>query len=105
TGTDPGRTVSQLDNSSIDIPNAQTVFVNFTWRIKSTNPSSGGMVFITMTINGQQVSPSVGAIGGQRFRFFVELWTFDIASSSFQYGYQGQSSRVGVPLHVWFNSA
>ena len=102
--TVPGSTVSQLGNRSIFIPNAQTGFVNFTWSIKSTNPSSGGMVFITMTINGQQVSPSVGAIGGQGFRFFFELWTFDIASSSFLYGYQGQGSRVGVPLQVWFNS-
>ncbi len=102
--TVPGSTVSQLGNRSIFIPNAQTGFVNFTWSIKSTNPSPGGMVFITMTINGQQVSPSVGAIGGQGFRFFFELWTFDIASSSFLYGYQGQGSRVGVPLQVWFNS-
>ncbi len=56
--TVPGSTVSQLGNRSIFIPNAQTGFVNFTWSIKSTNPSPGGMVFITMTINGQQVSPS-----------------------------------------------
>ncbi len=102
--TVPGSTVSQLGNRSIFIPNAQTGFVNFTWSINSKTPSPGGMVFITMTINGQQVSPSVGAIGGQGFRFFFELWTFDIASNSFQYGYKGQSSRVGVPLQVWFNS-
>src|SRR5438093_12395115 len=81
--TVPGSTVWQLGNRSIFIPNAQTGFVNFTWTINSKAPSPGGMVFITMTINGQQVSPSVGAIGGQRFRFFFELWTFHIASSSF----------------------
>ena len=103
--TVPGSTVPQLGNRSIFIPNAQTGFVNFTWSIISKSPpSQGGMVFITMTINGQQVSPSVGAIGGQGFRFFFELWTFDIASSSFQYGYQAQGSRVGLPLQVWFNS-
>ncbi len=100
--TVPG-TVPQLGNSSIFIPNAQTAIVNFTWVITSRN-TVGGMVFITMTINGQQVSPSVGAVAGQRFRFFFELWTYDLASNSFQYGYKGQNSRVGVPLQVWFNS-
>jgi hypothetical protein len=63
------------------------------------------MVFINMTINGQQVSPPVGAVLGQRFRFFFELWTYDVASNSFQYGYKGQNSRVGLPLQVWFNAA
>ena len=101
--TFPGSTVPQLGNSSIFLPNAQTALVNFTWVITSRNPA-GGMVFINMTINGQKFSPSVGAVAGQRFRFFFELWTYDVASNSFQYGYKGQNSRVGVPLQVWFNS-
>jgi hypothetical protein len=101
--TAPGDTVPVLGNSSTFIPNAQTALMNFTWSI-SSNPSQGGMIFLRMTINGQQVSPPVGAVGGQRFRFFFELWTYDVTSSSFQYGYKGQNSRVGVPLQVWFNS-
>jgi len=102
--TVPANIVPQLGNSSVFIPNGRTAFVNFTWSVTSKS-SQGGMIFINMRINGQQVSPPVGAVGGQRFRFFFELWTFDIASNSFQYGYKGQSSRVGVPLQVWFNSA
>jgi len=102
--TVPASIVPQLGNSSVFIPNGRMAFVNFTWSVTSKS-SQGGMIFINMRINGQQVSPPVGAVGGQRFRFFFELWTFDIASSSFQYGYRGQSSRVGVPLQVWFNSA
>ena len=102
--TVPASIVPQLGNSSVFIPNGRTAFVNFTWSVTSKS-SQGGMIFINMRINGQQVSPPVGAVGGQRFRFFFELWTFDIASNSFQYGYKGQSSRVGVPLQVWFNSA
>jgi len=102
--TVPASIVPQLGNRSVFIPNGRTAFVNFTWSVTSKS-SQGGMIFINMRINGQQVSPPVGAVGGQRFRFFFELWTFDIASNSFQYGYKGQSSRVGVPLQVWFNSA
>jgi hypothetical protein len=97
-------TVPQLGNSSVFVPNLQTAFVNFTWSISSKSVQ-GGMVFVKMTINGQQVSPLVGAVGGQRFRFFFELWTYDTSSQSFQYGYKAQNSRVGVPLQVWFNSA
>ena len=98
-----GDAVPQLGNSSIFIPNEQTALMNFTWSIASSI-SRGGLIFLNMTINGNQVTTSVGAVGGQRFRFFFELWTFDVASNSFQYGYKVQNSRVGVPLQVWFNS-
>jgi len=98
-----GDAVPQLGNSSIFIPNEQTALMNFTWSIASSI-SRGGLIFLNMTINGKQVTTSVGAVGGQRFRFFFELWTFDVASNSFQYGYKVQNSRVGVPLQVWFNS-
>ena len=108
TSTSPNPTASgstpQLGNSSIFIPNKQTASVNFTWSI-SSRYTRGGMILINMVINGRQVSSTVGATGGQRFRFFFELWTFDVRSNSFQYGYKGQNSRIGVPLQVWFNSA
>src|SRR5438094_7553926 len=95
--TVPASIVPQLGNNSVFITNGRMAFVNFTWTV-SAKSSKRGLIFINMRINGQQVSPPVGAVGGQRFRFSFELWTFDIASSSFQYGYRGQSSRVGVPL-------
>ncbi len=101
--TIPASSVPQLGNSSIFIPNGQTALLNFTWSIESRYPR-GGMIFLNMTINGQQVSPSVGAVAGQKFRFSFELWTFDVASNSFQYGYKGQNSWVGIPLQLWFNS-
>lgn len=101
--TVPASSLPQLGNSSIFIPNTQTALLNFTWSIDS-DQTRGGTVFLNMTINGRQVSPSVGAVGGQKFRFFFELWTYDVASNSFQYGYKGQNSWVGVPLQVWFSS-
>lgn len=106
TGMSPNATnpspVKELGNSSIFVPNAQTGMLNFTWTITSTS-SRAGLLFANITINGQPFSPIVGAVGGLKFRFFFELWTFDVASNSFQYGYKGQTSRVGVPLQVWFN--
>ena len=100
--TVPASSIPQLGTSSIFIPNAQTALMNFTWSI--SNKTRGGIVFLNMTINDQHVSPSVSAAGGQKFRFFFELWTYDVGSNSFQYGYKGQNSWVGVPLQVWFNS-
>jgi hypothetical protein len=97
-------TVPTLGNSSIFIPNAQTSILNFTWSIDSRATSSG-VVYLNMTINGRPVSSSVGAVGGQKFRFFFELWTFDVVSKSFHYGYKEQNSWIGVPLQVWFNSS
>jgi len=102
--TFPASSIPQLGNSSIFIPNAQTALLNFTWSIDSKEVR-GGMVFLNMTINGRQVSPFVGALGGQKFRFFFELWTYNVESNSFQYGYPGQNSWIGLPLQVWFNSS
>src|SRR5260370_2307223 len=102
--TIPASSIPQLGNSSIFIPNAQTALLNFTWSIDSKDPT-GGMIFLNMTINDQHVSPSIGAFAAQKFRLFFELWTFDVVSNSFQYGYKGQISWVGVPLQVWFNSS
>jgi hypothetical protein len=101
--TTPGTTVPEIGESLVFIPNAQTASVNFTWTINSRSLQSG-MVFVHLTVNGQQVSPQIGAVRGQRFRYFFELWTYDVASSLFEYGYKGQSSRIGLPLQVWFNS-
>ena len=102
--TTPAKSIPQLGNSSIFILKSQTALLNFTWSIDSKNPR-GEMIFLNMTVNGARVSPPVGAVAGQKFRFLFELWTFDVASNSFQYGYKGQNSWVGLPLEVWFNSS
>lgn len=106
TSTSPNATspasVPALGSGEIFVPNAQTASLNYAWSIPS-NYSRGGLVFINLNINGQSISPSVGAVGGQRFRFFFELWTYDVVSNSFEYGYKGSGSRIGSPLQVWFN--
>jgi hypothetical protein len=99
----PASSLPQLGNSSIFIPNAQTASLNFTWSISST-ATVGPMMFLNMTVNGEHFSPSIGAVGGQRFRLFFELWTFDVASNSFGYGYKGEGSSLGPWLQVWFNA-
>ena len=101
--TIPARSIPQLGNSSIFILKAQTALLDFSWSIDFKNP--GRMVFLNMTVNGARVSPPIGAVAGQKFRLLFELWTFDVVSNSFQYGYKAQNSWVGLPLEVWFNSS
>lgn len=99
----PANSLQQLGNRSIFVPNASTASLNFTWSISSKAPI-GSMTFLNMTVNGEHFSPSVGAMGGQGFRLFFELWTFDVASNSFVYGYRGQGTGIGAWLQVWFNT-
>jgi len=75
----------------------------FTWSVQSENVTVG-VTRLHLLVNGQQFSSSVGALNGRNFRFIFELWTFDQASNSFQYGWQGSFSRVGTWLQVWFNA-
>lgn len=93
--------VLQIGNDSIFIPNGQTGFLAFTWVLNSRSIVNG-MEFVNLTINGQKVTPAIGAVGGH-FRFFFELWTYDTGSGSFLYGYEVQNARIGAPLQLWFN--
>ena len=86
------------------IPNGKTASLNFTWAILSEN-QNGSVTHLNMSINGRQFSSPVGAGLGRDFRFIFELWAYDLPSNSFQYGWQGQPSRVGEWLQVWFNTS
>jgi hypothetical protein len=100
----PASSAPQIGNTSRFIPNGQTASINFTWTINSES-QAGGLVVLNMTVNGQQLSPPVGAVRGLKFRFFFEIWTYDLAANSFLYGYEASGSRMGNWLQVWFNAA
>jgi hypothetical protein len=100
--TSPAGSVPELGSTEVFVPNSRTAVLNYTWKIAS-NYTQGGLVFMNLNINGQSISPRVGTVGGQKFRFFFELWTYDTVSGSFEYGYKGSSSRIGSPLQLWFN--
>lgn len=77
--------------------------MNFNWTILSTS-KAGQQVSVRLAVNGgSPASPPVSGRTGQDFRLVFELWTYDLSSSTFQYGWRGQSSRVGTWLQVWFN--
>jgi len=101
--TSPAPTPSELGKMERFVSDGETSNIDFTWTIESTN-RTGNLVFVNLQINGQSVSSApVGAASGSKFRLIFELWTFDLSSGSFQYGYPGEISQVGTWLQVWFS--
>ena len=96
----------ELGRTEQFINDGATSRINFTWTIVSSHQTAG-MVYLNVSINGQSTvssAPVVTGPGGY-FRLIFELWTFDPASGSFQYGYPGQFSQVGVWLQIWFKTS
>jgi len=104
--TTPSTTLPQLGATEHFINNGETSRINFNWTIESSYQTAG-LTYLNVSINGQPTisSAPVGTASGRNFRLIFELWTFDPVSGSFQYGYPGQTSQVGVWLQVWFNAS
>ena len=96
-------TVPEIGSTERFIDAGDTARIEFQWNIISKN-QTGGMVFLRLVINGEEFSSPVGAVSGRGFRFIFELWTFDLAAKSFQYGWKDESSRRGAWLQVWFDA-
>ena len=103
--TTPATTLPQLGATEQFINDGETSRINFNWTIESSYRTAG-LTYLNVSINGQPSisSAPVGTASGRNFRLIFELWTFDPVSGSFQYGYPGQTSQVGVWLQVWFNA-
>lgn len=101
--TSPAPT-GQIGEATDFVPNAENSSVDFHWKISHTS-RIGNLTFLSLELNGQQISPSAGTQSGANFRFVFELWTFDSRSGLFQYGWQGQNTRVGSWLQVWFSTS
>ena len=103
--TSPAAPLPELGRVDRFVSDGETSNINFTWTVESTN-QTGGVVFLNLRINGQSVSSApVGAVSGRDFRLIFELWTFDLSSGSFQYGYPGEFAQIGTWLQVWFSTS
>ena len=104
--TTPATTLPQLGATEQFINDGETSRINFNWAVESSYQTAG-LTYLNVSIDGQSTisSAPVGTASGRNFRLIFELWTFDPVSGSFQYGYPGQTSQVGVWLQVWFNAS
>ena len=104
--TTPTTTLPQLGATEQFTNDGETSRISFNWTIESSYQVAG-LTYLNISIAGQSPisSAPVGTPSGRNFRLIFELWTFDPVSGSFQYGYPGQTSQVGVWLQVWFNAS
>ena len=104
--TTPTTTLPQLRATEQFINDGETSRISFNWTIESSYQVAG-LTYLNISIAGQSPisSAPVGTPSGRNFRLIFELWTFDPVSGSFQYGYPGETSQVGVWLQVWFNAS
>lgn len=104
--TTPATTLPQIGATEQFINDGETSRINFNWTVESSYQIAG-LTYLDVSIDGQPTvsSAPVGTASGRNFRLIFELWTFDPVSGSFNYGYPGQTSQIGVWLQVWFNAS
>ena len=104
--TNPATTLPQVGATERFVNDGETSRINFNWTVESSYQTAG-LTYLNVSFDSQPTisSAPVGTASGRNFRLIFELWTFDAVSGSFQYGYPGQTSQVGVWLQVWFNAA
>ncbi len=103
--TSPATPLPELGRLDRFVGDGETSNINFTWTVESTN-QTGDLVFLNLQINGQSVSSApIGSVSGSNFRLIFELWTFDLSSGSFEYGYPGEFAQIGTWLQVWFSTS
>ncbi len=101
--TSPASSVPPIGTFERFISNEMTETINFDWQVVSTI-SSGGSVFPEVQIgNRSPVLSKVGTATGRDLRIIFELWTYNTAADTFQYGWTSEGRVFGDWLQVWFD--
>jgi len=98
--TQAAETIPEVGRSEKFIPNLSVSQIGFSWRVLSIPP--GDPVKPLFEIDGQTVQSEIGSASGREFVLFFELWTFDIPTGSFQYGWKKEGAREGSWLQFAF---
>ncbi len=100
---DPASSVPAVGTVERFIADEDTAAINFTWRVISKNQTNGVSFPLVQINNGPPALSQVGASQGRGFRFMFELWTYNLDSGEFQYGWMSGGSVYGSWLQVWFD--
>jgi hypothetical protein len=86
-----------LDNETWEFP--------FIWQILNATSSGGITRILGLQVNNKTIPVlNSSAQNGYNFRLIIELWTWNVDFSSFQFGwYSGTDHRIAW-LQVWFNA-
>jgi hypothetical protein len=115
----------KLGNSSIPPPNENTTTTSpapilaeysrvllqnetwefpFSWEIVGEN-QTGNALSLTLSTNGTIVPmPQPKTQNGLNFRIIIEIWVYNPATDSLEFGWVSNSQRHAAWLQVWFNA-
>jgi len=86
------------------IINNETWEFPFVWQITSGSAVGESVHISELQINNQTFQlESSSALNGYNFRLIIELWTWDVESAAFHFGWQASNERRVAWLQVWFN--
>lgn len=86
------------------IKNNETLETQFAWRILNVTAVENSTRILELGINGETYRlVDSSASNGYNFRFIFELWTWQVESNSFQFGWSAGAQRRAAWLQIWFN--
>jgi hypothetical protein len=86
-----------LDNETWEFP--------FIWQISNMTSSGSVTRILGLQLNNQTIQIlNSSAQNGYNFRLIIELWTWNVDSSSFEFGWYAGTEHQIAWLQVWFNA-
>jgi uncharacterized membrane protein len=76
----------------------------FVWRISNISSADHSTRILDLQINNQTLSmQSPSAKDGNNFRLIFELWTWNVDTAGFEFGWRTATEHRVAWLQVWFN--
>ena len=85
------------DNETWELP--------FTWQISNVSSNGVSTRILELKINDQLIAvQDLSALNGINFRLILELWTWNVDSSAFEFGWWTGTEHHVAWLQLWFNA-
>ncbi len=87
------------------IQNNETWEFPFVWQISNVTSAAGSIRILELEINNQTF-PVQGTLtpNGYNFRLILELWTWNVDSGAFEFGWWTPTEHHVAWLQLWFNA-
>jgi hypothetical protein len=82
----------------------QTWELAFAWRISKASSVGGSTRILELQINNQTFAvQGLSARSGNNFRLILELWTWNVDTAAFEFGWSTSTEHRVAWLQLWFN--
>ncbi len=110
--TQPNETLATPSDAPTLTQYSQVLLDNETWEfpfewsiIKVNGGRNSTSTSLTLNVNGTTIDmPDPTSVAGRNFRIIVELWVYNPATDSLEFGWVSGSNRRASWLQVWFNA-